>query len=131
MFEKGVTVQYPHSNMLRKIVPVLIRRRQIICDHLSPKEMLDKMRLICKGKTQPNDSLCQIFNKETRNGRKMTAYSDLLSQAITSIIDVKEESEIDSFLGGKTISFLDNVITGLDDFELICFLVIKKEEGYA
>jgi len=125
-------VNIDNQNRLHPFYMVYISEKgQIICDHLSPKEMLDKMRLICKGKTHPNDSLCQIFNKETRNGRKMTAYSDLLSQAITSIIDVKEESEIDSFLGGKTISFLDNVITGLDDFELICFLVIKEEEGHA
>ena len=32
---------------------------------------------------------------------------------------------IDSFLGGGQISFLTNEINGLDDFELICFLVIR------
>ena len=40
---------------------------------------------------------------------------------------MKEESDIDSFLGGEQISFLSNEIKGLDDFELICFLVVRDE----
>jgi hypothetical protein len=55
----------------------------------------------------------------------MQHYSELLGDAIASIIDVKEESDIDSFLGGTTGSLFTEEIKGLDDFELICFLVIK------
>lgn len=65
------------------------------------------------------------FNKETHDGRNMQEFSKHLGEAITSIIEVKEESDIDSFLGGNQVSFLTNEIKGLDDFELICFLVIK------
>ena len=97
----------------------------VICDHLSPKQMLDKMRYICKGKTEPIPALYRQFNKETRDGRNMDEFSKLLGDAISSIIEVKEESDIDSFLGGGQISFLTNEINGLDDFELICFLVIR------
>lgn len=99
----------------------------VICDHLSPKEMLDKMRHLCKGKTEPIAELYKEFNKETKDGRKMGKYSNLLGQVISSIIEVKEESDIDSFLNGGQISFLSNEIKGLDDFELICFLVIKDD----
>ena len=55
----------------------------------------------------------------------MEKYSELLGKAISSIIETKEESDIDSFLGGGQISFLSNEIRGLDDFELICFLVVR------
>ena len=55
----------------------------------------------------------------------MSFYSDLLGQAISTIIEVKEESDIDSFLSGGQMSFLSTEIKGLDDFELICFLVVK------
>ena len=41
-------------------------------------------------------------------------------------LTVKEESDIDSFLSGGQVSFLTNEIKGLDDFELICFLVIRN-----
>ena len=55
----------------------------------------------------------------------MRKYSDLLGKAIASIIEVKDESEMDSFLSGHNVSFLSETINGLDDFELITFLVIK------
>ena len=55
----------------------------------------------------------------------MSQYSNLLGDAIASIIEVKNESDIDSFLGGSQVSFLSNEIKGLNDFELICFLVVK------
>lgn len=98
---------------------------QVICDHLSPKDLLDKMRYLCKGKIEPYKTLCKQFNVETRNGKNMSNYSELLGEAISSIIEVKDESDIDSFLCGEQISFLSNEIKGLDDFELICFLVVK------
>lgn len=98
----------------------------VLCDHLSPKELLDKMRFLCKGKDKPISDLCRQFNAQTRDGKDMRKYSDLLGQAIASIIEVKEESDIDAFLGGGQISFTSEMMKGLDDFELICFLVIHN-----
>ena len=97
----------------------------VVCDHLSPKELLDKMRYLCKGKTEPIAELYRPFNQETKDGKDMGTFSKLLGDAIASIIEVKEESDIDSFLRGDSMSFLSNEIKGLDDFELICFLVVK------
>lgn len=99
---------------------------EIICDYLNPKKMLDDIRLLCKGKKEPNKELCYKFNKETNDGKDMSELSDLLTDAINSIIDVKEESDIDSlFTAGGTSALMSN-ISGLNDFELICFLVIKE-----
>ena len=98
---------------------------EILCDYLNPKKLLDTVRLLCLGRSAPIMELCNAFNAETDDGRKMGKMSELLSGAIDSIIDVKEESDIDSFLGGSQISFLADEIKGLDDFELICFLVIR------
>lgn len=98
---------------------------EIVCDHLSPKSMLDKMRYVCKGKVKPIPEVYKLFNKETKDGKNMSKISKLLEQAIASIIEVKDESDIDSFLSGSQMSFLNSDIKGLDDFELICFLVIK------
>ena len=88
--------------------------------------MLDRIRFICKGKTEPIPEVYRKFNKETNDGRHMSKYSALLGKAISSIIEVKAESDIDSFLGGKQISFLKDEIKGLDDFELICFLRVSN-----
>lgn len=120
------SVNIDNQNRLHPFYMVYISNDgEVICDHLSPKQMLDKMRFLCKGKTEPIPELYRQFNKETRDGRNMSDFSRLLGDAISSIIEVKEESDIDSFLGGGQISFLTNEIKGLDDFELICFLVVR------
>lgn len=97
----------------------------IICDYLNPKQLLDDIRLLCRGKKEPIREVYTRFNEETEDGRNMTEVSELLSDAINSIIDCKEESDIDSlFKAGGTSALLSSV-SGLDDFELICFLVVK------
>jgi hypothetical protein len=120
------SVNIDNQNRLHPFYMVYISDNgEVICDHLSPKQMLDKMRFLCKGKTEPIPEAYKQFNKETRDGRDMSRLSKLLGDAIASIIEVKDESDIDSFLGGSQMSFITNEIKGLDDFELICFLVIK------
>ena len=98
---------------------------EIICDYLNPKKLLDDLRLLCKGKKEPVKNLCDKFNKETNDGKNMSRISELLSEAIDSIVQGKEESDIDSFLNGGQVSFLKDEIKGLDDFELVCFIVIR------
>ena len=101
----------------------------VVCNHLSPKELLDRLRLLCKGQSEPVKGLCRAFNKETRDGKDMRKYSNLLGGAVHSIIDVKEQSDIDSLFKAGGTSALDAQIDGLDDFELICFFVIRQEGG--
>ncbi len=98
---------------------------EIICDYLNPKKMLDTIRLLCRGKDKPIISLCKKFNDETRDGRDMADISELLSEAINSIIDVKEENDIDSLFKSGGTSALLSAVSGLNDFELICFLVVR------
>ena len=98
---------------------------EIICDYLNPKKLLDDVRLLCRGKSEPVADLCRKFNAETDDGRDMAELSELLSEAINSIIDTKEESDIDSLFSAGGTSALMSDISGLDDFELICFLVVK------
>ena len=123
---KNNCVNIDRSNLLHPFYMVYLSHTgTVICDHLSPKKLLDKMRFACKDKTEPDKVLCKQFNKETRDGKNMRHYSDLLQSAIESIITVKEESDIDSLFSVGETSALTYNIKGLDDFELICFLVIK------
>ena len=119
-------VNIDHKNQLHPFYMVYIKDDgDVLVDHLHPKDLLDKMRLICKPMKTPDIKLCHDFNKETRDGLRMGKYSELLGKAIESIVTKKEESDIDSFLNGFTGELFEERITGLDDFELICFLVIK------
>ena len=97
----------------------------IVQGYLKPKQTLDYMRQICKGKAAPDDALCKAYNKETKNGRDMCKASELLACAIESIVDEKSEEAVDSFFTAGTTSFLESDVAGIDDFELVCFLVVR------
>ncbi len=100
---------------------------QVITDHTQVKQLLDLVRTSCKGKEVPFTDLCSTFNRETNDGRNMLKYSELLGQAIRTMIEIKEDKDIDSlFLGTNTTALVDT-IHGLDDFELISFLVVKED----
>ena len=98
---------------------------EVICDHLHPKKLLDTLRLLCKDKKEYDRNLCALLSKETSDGRHMEHYSDLLQKAIDSMVRIKEESDIDSLFSLGETTALTNEIKGLDDFELITFLIIK------
>ncbi len=96
----------------------------VLVNHTEPKRLLDLARLACKERSEPVPEAYRPFNKATKDGRKMDAYSALLSQAIRSMIELKEEKDIDTLFSGGTTSALLHSIKGLEDFELISFLVI-------
>lgn len=122
-------INIDRKNLLHPFYAVYIGEDgEIICNHLAPKKLLDKLRFTCRGKDKPLTDLCNEFNKVTDDGRSMGVYSRLLEDAIASIINVKDADDVDSFLSGEEISFFDNSIKGLDDFELICFLVVRGEQ---
>ena len=123
---KNKDINIDKKNLLHPFYMVYLSNEgEVICDHLHPKRLLDFMRHVCKSKDKPDMDLCKILNKETADGRRMNHYSELLHNAIDSIISVKEESDIDSlFSPGETTALLGD-INGLDDFELITFLIIK------
>ncbi len=102
------------------------KNRSIITNHTQVKRILDTVRSTCKGQNEPIKQICKIFNQNTQDGRNMDEYSQLLDQAITSIIEVKEEGDIDSLFTSDKTTALVNTIKGLDDFELISFLVIQE-----
>lgn len=98
---------------------------EIVVDHTEVKRLLDLIRSSCKGRVEPIRDACRTFNERTDDGRRMERYSELLSSAIRSMIEVKEEKDIDSLFSGGRTTALTHTIKGLDDFELIAFLVIE------
>ena len=97
----------------------------VVANHTEVKHLLDLVRTSCKGRSEPVPEACRLFNERTDDGRKMDRQSELLGSSNRSMIDVKEEKDLDSlFTGGQTTAFV-NTIAGLDDFDLIAFLVIE------
>ena len=97
----------------------------VVANHTEVKPLLDLVRASCKDQSEPLLEMYKQFNKETADGRKMGLYSELLSSAIKSMIDVKEEKDLDSlFTSGKTTALV-NAIAGIDEFELVAFIVVQ------
>ena len=98
---------------------------QVINTHMEVKKILDILRKTCKHHKEPIADLCRVFNKETKDGYKMDKYSKLLDKTIESILDVKEQNDLDSLFNLGSDVLFGNNIKGIDDFELITFVVVK------
>jgi len=123
----GATV-HQHNRLHPYYLVYVAKDGEVVAYHTEVKRLLDLVRTSCKGQSEPIAEVCRLFNQQTKEGRDMKAYSTLLNAAVRSMIEVKEEKDIDSlFTGGKTTA-LTNTISGLDDFELIAFLVVQEAQ---
>jgi len=119
-------IKHIANNKLKSFYIVYINENgEIKVTHTNVKTSLDIMRSLCKTKTEPIPEAYRPFNRETVDGYKMDKYNKLLEKAVHSIINVKEEKDIDSLFTGGGTTARTNSIKGLDDFELTCFIVIK------
>lgn len=98
---------------------------EVAINHLKPKELLSKLRHLTKGYDTPNQDLVAKFNAETNGGKDMSYYTSKLTVAIQSMIDTKAAADIDSLFSAGGTTALQNDIKGLDDFELINFLIVR------
>lgn len=98
----------------------------VVANHTEVKPLLDLTRSACRGQDSAISTAYQLFNEATDDGREMSAYSALLDQAIRSIVDIKEDKDLDSLFKGKRTTALTDTITGLDDFELLSFIVVQE-----
>lgn len=132
--EKGVifvlkninsNINIENTNQLHPFYMIYIKDNgEVLSNHLSVKNTLDLLRYISKGKKEPIKEAYAKFNDITNDGNDMSKYSKLLNECIASIINVKEESDIDSLFRKGGTTMLSNDIKGLEDFELIAFVVI-------
>jgi hypothetical protein len=98
---------------------------ETILPHTEVKRLLDLVRSVAKPCETPILEAYQPFNQRTQDGREMRIYSDLLTAAIRSIVQIKEEKDLDSLFSGQKTTALTGPANGLDDFELIAFLVVE------
>ena len=91
----------------------------------NPKKILDLYKSLCETKSQPLEDLVKHFNKETKNGNDMSKYTDLLEKAVFDIKGVVQQKGIQSLFQMGQATLFENTVTGLNDFELISFLVVK------
>lgn len=89
----------------------------------NPKRCLDYYKKLCVGKHEFLLPLIESFDKETKNGKNMDKYANLLQSAITHVKGVDDEIGLDTlaFAGGTKMS---NTKTQ-EAFEIISYLIVK------
>ena len=95
---------------------------QKVTKHTQPKPALDLMRAACGGKSEAISELCQQFNRETRDGTRMDAYTDLLDDVVGTITGVQETKGMESLFSLGEVG--SGVSLGFDDYSLISFVVL-------
>lgn len=90
------------------------------------KKILDYFKKLSSGQSEVLHDLVSEFNKETKDGRKMEHYSELLGISIENLIGKKQDIGVASLFskGGTTMQKHD--LDGSEDFELVSFLIIKE-----
>lgn len=113
-------------NRLHPFYLVYIRDSgEVFLNHVEAKKILDAIRMLCKGKSEPIAALCKALSDETDDYHKMDSYSHLLKQSIGTILRTEEEKEVLSlFKAGGTSALLDK-FRGIEDFKLISFLIVR------
>ena len=95
------------------------------------KAILDRLKLLCAGRDLPDGLAYDRFERMTKGGREMNQLSDLLAKAVSSIVGKSEERAIESLFSPGGTHIFKGEFQGVNDFEIIGYLVIlpeKKEE---
>lgn len=88
------------------------------------KQVLDRLKKLCVPYQIPDRESCSSFDKVTKDGKDMTKPRELLSKAISSIIGKKEERAIASLFSPGGTHAKKSEFQGINEFEVISFLVI-------
>ena len=116
--QEGATSLYPYY------LVYVSESGDIHITNSSPKKILDIYKALCQSKSDPIEHLVKAFNKETKNGSVMTKYTDLLEKAVFDIKGVVEKKGVQSMFQIGAATLFENTVSGLNDFELISFLVV-------
>lgn len=98
---------------------------EVKLNYIQSKKILDYYQKLCSGKKEVFRNLVESFDRETDNGRQMDKYSQLLKENIENIIGKKQETGVRSLFTKGGTSPVKNNIEGLEEFELISFLILK------
>ncbi|MBW1795255.1 MAG: DEAD/DEAH box helicase family protein [Deltaproteobacteria bacterium] len=91
------------------------------------KKILDLLKKLSLGRSQPDEGAVARFNWATHDATDMSKYQALLSKAVAAITGKAEEKGVESLFhrGGTALS--KDSFQGMDDFEVVSYLIILGE----
>ena len=91
------------------------------------KQTLDRLKRLCIGRDLPDAGATVSFDKSTKNGKDMSATQELLGKAVASIVGKKEERAVASLFSPGGTHAMKGEFQGINDFEVVAFLVVLPE----
>ena len=91
------------------------------------KQVLDRLKRLCIGCDLPDAGACDRFDSMTKNGKDMNAAQELLGKAVASIVGKKEERAVASLFTPGGTHAMKGEFQGINDFEVVAFLVVLPE----
>lgn len=122
---KGVKESKDKNALTPYYLVYISEDEEVKLNYIQSKKILDCYQKLCSGKKEVFRNLVESFDRETDNGRQMDKYSQLLKESIENIIGKKQETGVRSLFTKGGTSPVKNNIEGLEEFELISFLILK------
>ncbi|MEW6219099.1 MAG: helicase-related protein [Thermodesulfobacteriota bacterium] len=99
----------------------------VLLPYSQAKQILDRLKRLCLGRDLPDAGAGARFDKTTRDGEDMRHAQRLLAAAVAAVVGKSEERAVASlFAPGGTFA-LAGEFAGIDDFEVVAYLVILPE----
>ncbi|QAV26549.1 helicase [Neobacillus thermocopriae] len=99
---------------------------EVLYNHVHVKKILDLYRSLCHGKNEVESQLYAAFYEETKNGKEMGVYKQLLEQAVEEIVGkMDQHATLNIFSLGNLDQLMTTANTNLQDFEIVSYLIIK------
>ncbi len=95
------------------------------------KQVLDRLKKLCVGRDLPDMAACSRFDKATREGENMSSVQKALATAVASIVGKKEERAVASLFSPGGTHAKKGEFQGINDFEVVAFLVVLPEAAPA
>jgi len=100
----------------------------VVLPYSQAKPILDRLKRLAFGRDQPDAPLCDRFDRSTRQGKDMSSVQDLLAHAVASVAGKKEERAVASLFAPGGTHAIKGEFAGINDFEVVTFLVILPAE---
>jgi hypothetical protein len=101
----------------------------VLLPYTQAKQILDRLKRVCLGRDLPDAGACARFDKATKDGEDMRHARRLLAAAVASVVGKSEERAVASLFTPGGTHALAGEFAGINDFEVVAFLVVQAADG--
>ena len=101
----------------------------VLLPYPQAKQILDRLKRLCLGRDLPDAGACARFDKATKDGEDMRHAQKLLAAAVASVVGKSEERAVASLFTPGGTHALAGEFAGIDDFEVVAYLVVLPVEA--